>query len=79
MFNDKLIELTESISDDLRHEKLKDLQTWYVSTYMRIMLKIRSAENYLLHEGYMHVDFVSNFYYEIISRFADLTMTDINF
>ncbi len=51
MFGAKLIELTDSISDDLRHEKLKDLQTWYVAAYMKIMLKIKSAENYCCMKG----------------------------
>lgn len=42
MFAAKIKELTGAIAGDMRHEKLRDLQTFYVGAYMKILLALRS-------------------------------------
>jgi len=53
IFSKKLEELKNAVRDDMRHEKLKDLQTYYVCSYMKIMLELKSLNNTLYTEGYM--------------------------
>lgn len=62
IFNFELNKLDKNVRDDHRQDILKHLQTYYVASYMKIMIELKSPNNTLFNQGYMTENFISHFY-----------------